>query len=96
MEIIMRMINGLIATTATLVLLKYIYELKRNGDKTSNEKIMDAINILSKMSENEVKVLNEQWEIIDKLKISMDENTNQIDKVFDDILDVIEMYDFVR
>ena len=48
--------------------LKYIYELKRNGDKTSNEKIMDAINILSKMSENEVKVLNEQWEIIDKLK----------------------------
>ena len=76
--------------------LKYIYELKRNGDKTSNEKIMDAINILSKMSENEVKVLNEQWEIIDKLKISMDENTNQIDKVFDDILDVIEMYDFVR
>ena len=76
--------------------LKYIYELKRNDDKTSNEKIMDAINILSKMSENEVKVLNEQWEIIDKLKISMDENTNQIDKVFDDILDVIEMYDFVR
>ena len=57
---------------------------------------MDAINILTKMSENEVKVLNEQWEIIDKLKISMDENTNQIDKVFDDILDVIEMYDFVR
>ena len=57
---------------------------------------MDAINILSKMSENEVKVLNEQWEIIDKLKISMDENINQIDEVFDDILDVIEMYDFVR
>lgn len=27
MEIIMKMINGLIATTATLVLLKYIYEL---------------------------------------------------------------------
>nr|DAK37550.1 MAG TPA: hypothetical protein [Caudoviricetes sp.]DAP62808.1 MAG TPA: hypothetical protein [Caudoviricetes sp.] len=27
MEIIMRMINGLVATTATLVLLKYIYEL---------------------------------------------------------------------
>lgn len=27
MGIIMRMINGLIATTATLVLLKYIYEL---------------------------------------------------------------------
>ena len=27
MEIIMRMINGLITTTATLVLLKYIYEL---------------------------------------------------------------------
>ena len=76
--------------------LKYIYELKRNDDKTSNEKIMDAINILSKMSENEVKVLNEQWEIMDKLKISMDENTNQIDEVFDDILDVIEMYDFVR
>ena len=76
--------------------LRYIYELKRNDDKTSNEKIMDAINILSKMSENEVKILNEQWEIIDKLKISMDENTNQIDKVFDDILDVIEMYDFVR
>ena len=57
---------------------------------------MDAINILSKMSENEVKVLNEQWEIIDKLKISMDENINRIDEVFDDILDVIEMYDFVR
>lgn len=27
MEIIMKMINGLIATTVTLVLLKYIYEL---------------------------------------------------------------------
>jgi len=27
METIMRMINGLIATTATLMLLKYIYEL---------------------------------------------------------------------
>lgn len=76
--------------------LRYIYELKRNNNLTSNEKIMDAINILSKMSENEVKVLNEQWEIIDKLKISMDENTNQMDEVFDDILDVIEMYDFVR
>ena len=76
--------------------LRYIYELKRNNNLTSNEKIMEAINILSKMNEKEVKVLNEQWNIIEKLRISMEKNINKIDEVFDDIFDVLEMYDFVR
>ena len=76
--------------------LRYIYELKRNNNLTSNEKIMEAINILSKMNEKEVKVLNEQWNIIEKLRISMEKNINKIDGVFDDIFDVLEMYDFVR
>ena len=75
--------------------IRYIYDLKKNSNLTSNEKIMEAINILSKMNESEIKVLDEVWEISEKLKISMD-NNKKIDELFDDIFDVLEIYDFIR
>lgn len=70
--------------------LRYVYNLKKDETLTNNEKIMEAVNILSKMNEKELKILDEIWGIKDKM--SLEKN---IDNLFSDILDVIEMYDFV-
>ena len=52
--------------------IRYIYDLKKDETKTDNEKIMESINILSKMSEEDIKVLNDLWGIKDKMKLDFE------------------------
>lgn len=78
--------------------IRYIYDLKKDETKTDNEKIMESINILSKMSIEEIQVLNELWGIKDKMNLSF-ENENKNEKFkefFDNIFDVLEIYDFIQ
>ena len=78
--------------------IRYIYDLKKDEMKTDNEKIMESINILSKMSTEEIQVLNELWGIKDKMNLSF-ENENKNEKFkefFDNIFDVLEIYDFIQ
>ena len=78
--------------------IRYIYDLKKDDTKTDNEKIMESINILSKMSTEEINVLNELWGIKDKMNLSF-ENENKNEKFkefFDNIFDVLEIYDFIQ
>ena len=78
--------------------IRYIYDLKKDDTKTDNEKIMESINILSKMSTEEIQVLNELWGIKDKMNLSFD-NENKDEKFkefFDNIFDVLEIYDFIQ
>ena len=78
--------------------IRYIYDLKKDDTKTNNEKIMESINILSKMSTEEIQVLNELWSIKDKMNLSF-ENENKNEKFkefFDNIFDVLEIYDFIQ
>lgn len=78
--------------------IRYIYDLKKDDTKTDNEKIMESINILSKMSTEEIQVLNELWGIKDKMNLSF-ENENENEKfkeLFDNIFDVLEIYDFIQ
>jgi len=74
---------------------KYTFE---NNEKNRNSLSlkMSLMWTLEQDKIEKVKVLNEQWNIIEKLRISMEKNINKIDEVFDDIFDVLEMYDFVR
>ena len=78
--------------------IRYIYDLKKDDTKTDNEKIMESINILSKMSIEEIQVLNKLWGIKDKMNLSF-ENENKNEKFkefFDNIFDVLEIYDFIQ
>ena len=78
--------------------IRYIYDLKKDDTKTDNEKIMESINILSKMSTEEIQVLNELWSIKNKMNLSF-ENENKNEKFkefFDNIFDVLEIYDFIQ
>ncbi|ASQ48608.1 hypothetical protein BCB68_06525 [Leptotrichia sp. oral taxon 498] len=78
--------------------IRYIYDLKKDDTKTDNEKIMESINILSKMSTEEIQVLNKLWGIKDKMNLSF-ENENKNEKFkefFDNIFDVLEIYDFIQ
>lgn len=78
--------------------IRYIYDLKKDDTKTDNEKIMESINILSKMSIEEIQVLNELWGIKDKMNLSFD-NENKDEKFkefFDNIFDILEIYDFIQ
>ena len=78
--------------------IRYIYDLKKDDTKTDYEKIMESINILSKMSTEEINVLNELWGIKDKMNLSF-ENENKNEKFkefFDNIFDVLEIYDFIQ
>ena len=74
--------------------------MKKDKNKTENENVMEVINVLSKMSEEEVKFLEKNWQIKEKLKINFDTDDKNIEKVFDkvfeDIFDILEMYDFIR
>ncbi|MDO5089819.1 MAG: hypothetical protein Q4D53_08530, partial [Leptotrichiaceae bacterium] len=78
--------------------LKYIYDLKKNEIKTDNEKIMEMVNIFSKMSRENIEVLNNEWQIKENLKISLeiDKTEGILDKVFSDIFDILEMYNFIN
>ena len=74
--------------------IRYIYDLKKDDTKTDNEKIMESINILSKMSTEEIQVLNELWGIKDKMNLSFE--NEKFKELFDNIFDVLEIYDFIQ
>lgn len=79
--------------------IRYIFDLKKDETKSSNEKIMEAINILSKMDEKEIKILNKYWNLNEKLELSFESNKKEksgFDSMFEDIFDILELYDFVR
>ena len=74
--------------------IRYIYDLKKDDTKTDNEKIMESINILSKMNTEEIQVLNELWGIKDKMNLSFE--NEKFKELFDNIFDVLEIYDFIQ
>lgn len=76
--------------------IRYIYDLKKDDTKTDNEKIMESINILSKMSTEEIQVLNELWRIKDKMNLSFENENEKFKELFDNIFDVLEIYDFIQ
>ena len=76
--------------------IRYIYDLKKDDTKTDNEKIMESINILSKMSTEETQVLNELWGIKDKMNLSFENENEKFKELFDNIFDVLEIYDFIQ
>lgn len=76
--------------------IRYIYDLKKDDTKTNNEKIMESINILSKMSEEDIKVLNDLWEIKDKMKLDFESGNEKFKELFDNIFDILEIYDFIQ
>ena len=75
--------------------IRYIYDLKKDDTKTDNEKIMESINILSKMSTEEIQVLNELWGIKDKMKLDFESGNEKFKELFDNIFDILEIYDFI-
>ena len=76
--------------------IRYIYDLKKDDTKTDNEKIMESINILSKMSTEEIQVLNELWGIKNKMNLSFENENEKFKELFDNIFDVLEIYDFIQ
>ena len=76
--------------------IRYIYDLKKDETKTDNEKIMESINILSKMSEEDIKVLNDLWGIKNKMKLDFESGNEKFKELFDNIFDILEIYDFIQ
>ena len=76
--------------------IRYIYDLKKDDTKTDNEKIMESINILSKMSLEEIQVLDEIWKIKDKIELDFETGNEKFKEFFDNIFDVLEIYDFIQ
>ena len=76
--------------------IRYIYDLKKDETKTDNEKIMESINILSKMDKEDIRVLNEVWKIRDKMKLDFESGNEKFKEFFDNIFDILEIYDFIQ
>ena len=76
--------------------IRYIYDLKKDETKTDNEKIMESINILSKMDKEDIQVLNEVWKIKDKMKLDFETENEKFKEFFDNIFDILEIYDFIQ
>lgn len=76
--------------------IRYIYDLKKDETKTDNEKIMESINILSKMSLEEIQVLDEVWKIKDKIKLDFETGNEKFKEFFDNIFDILGIYDFIQ
>lgn len=69
--------------------LRYIYELKRKSDRELEdfEKKMEFINILSKMTDEHIKLIKNIY--------NLDYGYNDFEKYFNNIFDIIELYDFI-
>ena len=69
--------------------LRYIYELKRKPKKELDdfEKKMEFINILSKMDKKHINFIKENYNI--------DYDYQEFEKYFNNIFDIVELYDFV-
>lgn len=71
--------------------LRYLYDLKRNENLEEFEKKMEFINILSKMSAEQIETIKK----IDKKIESNYTNYNEFNSYFENIFDILEIYDFV-
>lgn len=69
--------------------LRYIYDLKRKPEKELDdfEKKMEFINILSKMDGKHINFIKENYNI--------DYDYQEFEKYFNNIFDIVELYDFV-
>ena len=69
--------------------LRYIYDLKRKLEKELKdfEKKMEFINILSKMDDKHIQFIKENYNI--------DYDYQEFEKYFNNIFDIVELYDFV-
>ena len=56
---------------------------------------MESINILSKMSGEDIKILNDLWGIKDKMKLDFESGNEKFKELFDNIFDILEIYDFI-
>lgn len=66
--------------------LRYIYDLKKNSKLEDFEKKMDFVNVLSKMDKEHIKFIK---------KIMVDNNYEKFNESFNNIFDIIEIYNFV-
>lgn len=66
--------------------LRYIYELKKNSELEDFEKKMDFVNVLSKMDKRHIELIK---------KIMMDRDYEKFNESFNNIFDIIEIYNFV-
>ncbi|MFR1676438.1 MAG: hypothetical protein ACLSVP_07070, partial [Fusobacterium sp.] len=64
-----------------------IYELKRDEKLEDFEKKMEFINILSKMDKKHINFIKENYNI--------DYDYQEFEKYFNNIFDIVELYDFV-
>ena len=69
--------------------LRYIYDLKRNINLEDFKKKIDFINILSKMSDDHIKFIKERF-YLDYT------NPNTFKNNFNNIFDILEIYDFIE
>ncbi|WP_294727708.1 hypothetical protein [uncultured Fusobacterium sp.] len=67
--------------------LRYIYELKRDEKLEDFEKKMEFINILSKMKDEHINFIKKNYNI--------DYDYQEFEKYFNNIFDIVELYDFV-
>lgn len=72
--------------------LRYIYDLKQNNELQDYEKKMEFINILSKMKKEQRNFIKNNWAIEDE---NYFEEYNFFNKNFNNIFDILELYDFV-
>jgi hypothetical protein len=66
--------------------LRYIYELKKNLELEDFEKKMNFVNVLSKMDKKHIEFIKE---------IMMDKDYEKFNESFNNIFDIIEIYNFV-
>lgn len=66
--------------------LRYIYELKKNLELENFEKKMNFVNVLSKMDKKHIEFIKE---------IMMDKDYEKFNESFNNIFDIIEIYNFV-
>ena len=69
--------------------LRYIYDLKRNSNLEDFKKKVNLINLLSKMNDDHIKF------IVNDLKLDY-ENSDTFDSNFNNIFDILEIYDFIE
>lgn len=67
--------------------LRYMYDLKRDKKLEDFEKKMEFINILSKMDKKHINFIKENYNI--------DYDYKEFEKYFNNIFDIVELYDFV-
>ena len=66
--------------------LRYIYELKKKNELENFEKKMDFVNVLSKMDKKHIEFI---------IEIMTDRNYEKFNESFNNIFDIMEIYNFV-